>query len=90
MVNGMLTPGLLTTAQAAKHLGITPGALRTLAGRSPGFPRPERIGKNSIWNRAQWDPWRVEPPPRRKADTTSPCTSEASSPDPQQSADAVN
>ena len=82
-------PGYLTSAQAATHLGIAPSTLRVLARRSNGFPRPERVSNVLFWRVDELDAWRAEHPARRQAGTTSACTSGASSPAQQPSADGA-
>jgi len=66
----METPGYLTSDQAAERLGINRQSLYNLANRSPDFPKPEKVGRASLWPKAELDEWRAKHPKRQTTDRT--------------------
>ena len=55
----------LTSDEAAERLGINRQSLYNLANRSPDFPKPEKIGRTSMWRQQELDEWRVRHPKRQ-------------------------
>lgn len=59
-------PGYLTTDQVAARLGINRQSVYNLVNRVADFPRPEKIGRASVWPEAAVDEWRARHPARRR------------------------
>ena len=57
---------LLTTAEAAQYLGMTPGGFRTQVSRSPALrdARQPIDGRTHLYPRAALDQWRAGQPGR--------------------------
>jgi len=62
--------GYLTSDQAAERLGIARQSLYNLANRSPDFPKPERVGRTSMWPEKELDEWRARHPKRQTTKRT--------------------
>jgi excisionase family DNA binding protein len=62
----MEIPGYLTAEETAKRLGITRQSLYNLVSNTEGFPKPEKLGRTSLWPEAAVDAWRAKHPARRR------------------------
>ncbi|MDT0377306.1 helix-turn-helix domain-containing protein [Streptomyces sp. DSM 42041] len=59
--------GCVSSDEAAKLLQIDRQSLYNLASSRAGFPRPVKVGRTSLWQRAELEAWLVEHPPRPKS-----------------------
>lgn len=68
----MEIPGYLTSDQVAARLGITRQSVYNLVNRVADFPKPEKIGRASVWPETAVDEWRANHPARarRGSDTS--------------------
>jgi prophage regulatory protein len=62
----MEIPGYLTSDQVAARLGINRQSVYNLVSRVADFPKPEKIGRASVWPEAAVDKWRTEHPARTR------------------------
>ncbi|MEV7034569.1 helix-turn-helix domain-containing protein [Streptomyces sp. NPDC093272] len=59
-------PGYLTSDQVAARLGINRQSVYNLVNRVADFPKPEKIGRASVWPEAAIDEWRASHPARKR------------------------
>ncbi|WP_406123050.1 helix-turn-helix domain-containing protein [Streptomyces canus] len=62
----MEIPGYLTSDQVAARLGINRQSVYNLVNRVADFPKPEKIGRASVWPEAAVDDWRAKHPARSR------------------------
>ncbi|MDX2765444.1 helix-turn-helix transcriptional regulator [Streptomyces europaeiscabiei] len=62
----MELPGYLTSDQVAARLGIARQSVYNLVNRAADFPKPEKIGRASVWSEVAVDEWRSKHPARSK------------------------
>jgi prophage regulatory protein len=60
----MEIPGYLTSDQVAARLGINRQSVYNLVNRADDFPKPEKIGRASLWVEGAVDEWRAKHPKR--------------------------
>lgn len=61
----MTIEGLWTAEQVAEHLGIKRASVYRIAAKSPGFPRPQHVGRTPLWKPDEIRAWRASHPARR-------------------------